>query len=371
MYLLFRRVLRIFAWETIGDLVAAPCILVLLFGALPSYSQNRGDAIGGVAAFLFSGQVSSAVTSARFVIQEAPVVVVTPASSTLSSSQVLSIAVSASGRNGVPSGSVTLTTGGYTSAATALSNGAASFNIPAGVLTAGTDVLTASYVPDTASQPVYRIASGTAPVTVSAPVSGPVSGPGQTAPTFSILVGGNIALNSGSATGNTATISISPSGGFTGTVNLACSITSTAGSASVAPTCSLSPSVASIAGASAAVSTLTVVTAAPSARMTAPFCWPLAPAAGLALIFFFGIPARRLGRGWPLAMLLVATLSLAGLGCANKGTLTSPPATLSSGTTGSPQTGSSGTTPGSYTVIVKATSGSIAQVASIPLTVSN
>jgi hypothetical protein len=65
-----------------------------------------------------------------------------------------------------PTGSVTLTGGGFASPVTVLTRGVASFTIPAGTLAAGEDVFTAAYTPDSASSSIYNPASGTATVSV-------------------------------------------------------------------------------------------------------------------------------------------------------------------------------------------------------------
>jgi hypothetical protein len=67
-----------------------------------------------------------------------------------------------------PTGTVTLTSGAYTSAATALAQGSATVTIPAGSLAVGSDTIAAAYAPDAASAPVFNTATATsAAVTVS------------------------------------------------------------------------------------------------------------------------------------------------------------------------------------------------------------
>ena len=107
----------------------------------------------------------------------APTVGVTPALNTITTGQSLSVAVSVVGTNGgaTPTGSVVLTSGTYTSAAATLSNGSATINVAAGSLAAGSDTLTATYTPDSASSAAYKSASGTANVTVNALPSPTVS----------------------------------------------------------------------------------------------------------------------------------------------------------------------------------------------------
>jgi hypothetical protein len=94
-----------------------------------------------------------------------PTVTVTPAASNITTAQALNVAVAVSGGSGnpTPTGMVTLTSGSYTSAATTLSNGSATINIPAGSLAIGTDTLTASYSGDGN----YSKATGANSVTVT------------------------------------------------------------------------------------------------------------------------------------------------------------------------------------------------------------
>jgi hypothetical protein len=92
-----------------------------------------------------------------------PTVAVTPSLSSITTLQDLTVPVAVSGGSGhaAPSGSVQLTSGSYTSAATPLSNGSASIDIPAGSLATGSDTLTAAYTPDAASSAIYLSATGT------------------------------------------------------------------------------------------------------------------------------------------------------------------------------------------------------------------
>jgi len=92
-----------------------------------------------------------------------PAVTVTPASTSVIATNSLSVAVKVTATAGVPTGTVTLSGGGYTSTATTLANGEASIAIPADKLTVGTDTLTVSYVGDAND----KAASGHTSVTVS------------------------------------------------------------------------------------------------------------------------------------------------------------------------------------------------------------
>ncbi|MGA3136468.1 MAG: glycoside hydrolase family 44 protein [Terracidiphilus sp.] len=97
-------------------------------------------------------------------------VTVTPSASSITTVQALpvTVAVSAPSGDATPTGSVTLTSGSYTSAAATLSSGGATINVLAGSLAVGTDTLTANYTPDSGSSATYNSASGTGSVTVTA-----------------------------------------------------------------------------------------------------------------------------------------------------------------------------------------------------------
>ena len=100
-----------------------------------------------------------------------PTVTVTPSSSSITTAQALSVMVTVSGGAGnpTPTGFVTLSSGSYTSAATTLSSGSATINIPAGSLATSLDTLTATYSPDSAGGLNYANATGSNMVTVTAP----------------------------------------------------------------------------------------------------------------------------------------------------------------------------------------------------------
>jgi hypothetical protein len=140
---------------------------------------------------------------------------VTPASGSINTAQTLSVAIAVSGTSGTPTGSVILSGGGYTSAATTLSSGAATIAIPAGSLAAGSDTLTAKYTPDSASSGTYNSASGTASVTVTSPTATPTvtvtpaSGSITTAQSLSVAIA--VSGTSGTPTGSV----ILSSGGYT------------------------------------------------------------------------------------------------------------------------------------------------------------
>lgn len=154
--------------------------------------------------------------------------------------------------------------------------------------------------------------------------------------------GGGITLMPGATTGNSTTITVTPSGGFTGMVNLSCSVTTTIVQPNGFPTCSIPASV-SVSGGAAVTVTLTVnTTAGTSSALASPLQRFFLGGAGatLALVLFVGIPARR--RAWRALFSLVALAAITGaVGCGS-----------SSGGGG---TGTTGTTPGPYSVTVTGT----------------
>jgi N-acetylneuraminic acid mutarotase len=102
-----------------------------------------------------------------------PTLTVTPDSFSILPTQSLSVTVAVSGTP-TPTGSVTLSGGGYSSAAATLTSGSATIIIPAGSLAVGSDTLTASYTPDANSSSTYNSATGvSSAVTVAVPKTTP------------------------------------------------------------------------------------------------------------------------------------------------------------------------------------------------------
>ncbi|MGO8934361.1 MAG: InlB B-repeat-containing protein [Terracidiphilus sp.] len=139
-----------------------------------------------------------------------PTVTVTPGSSAITTLQPLTATVGVSGGAGnpPPTGSVTLTSGTYTSAATTLASGSAQINIPAGSLAVGSDTLSASYTPDSASSTTYKTATGISStvtvtlqtgITVNESISGPAVSDqllGMNMAAWYDVVGNSAAVNS-------------------------------------------------------------------------------------------------------------------------------------------------------------------------------
>ena len=107
---------------------------------------------------------TSGIVTVNVVSPSTPTILVEAASSSITSLQPLQVTVIVYGGSGTPTGSVTLSGGGYTSAATTLSSGSAIINIPGGSLSVGSDSLTGTYTPNV---PIYNTAISSAPVTVT------------------------------------------------------------------------------------------------------------------------------------------------------------------------------------------------------------
>jgi len=262
-----------------------------------------------------------------------------PPSFTLSASPAsVSVAQNGSGTSTISVTDVGGFTGTVALAASGLPSGVTA-SFAAGTV-AGTQVLTLS-ASSTAAL------GGSATVTVTG-TSGALSATATVAltvtaePTFgpSGVTGsdGAITVNPGATTGNTSTISVAGTNGYSGTVNLSCSISPTA--ANDPATCSLSPASVTLNGSTAQTSTLTVMTTAATTgkNQMKKLFWPSAGGTALALVLLFGVPRRR--RNW-LAMVGLAVLfaSIGSIGCGG-------------GSGGGGGGGNAGTSAGTYTVTV-------------------
>ena len=253
-----------------------------------------------------------------------------------------------SGATGVPTGSVAFMDG-----STALGNsqldgtGKATYTTTS--LTVGSHSITAVYSGDASDS----ASTSTALTEVVA------------SPSFAVS-GTPVTISPGATTGNTSTITVTPAGGFTGSVALIAALTSSPAGAQYPPTLSFgSTTPVSITSTTAGTATLTIsTTAATSATLVYPNSrrpsWYAAGGAALACLLFFGIPVRR--RSWRtmLGMLfLLVALGWGVLACGGGG---------SSG--GGGGGGNPGTTAGTYTVTVTGTSGSLTQTATLTVTVN-
>jgi hypothetical protein len=299
----------------------------------------------------YSGDINYALASGAYgsVTVGSITVSVVPSSATINSTQALPVTITVSAGSGspMPTGMVTLTSGSYTSAATPLTGGSATITIPAGTLPLGVDVLNVSY-----GNGNYAGASGQASVTVTGP-------PGFT------ITGTAVTVTAGAITGDTSTITVTPSGGFTGSVALTAAVTSSPSGAVDPPTLSFgSTSPVNISGTAAGTATLTMATTAPNPCVNAAYqsprgvFWYTGGGAALACVLLFGVPARR--RRWRVALAVLALLvTLVGgwLACGGGGGIRNCGPIIP------------GTTAGTYAITVTGTSGSTMGAGTVTLTV--
>ncbi|HTW61575.1 MAG TPA: chitobiase/beta-hexosaminidase C-terminal domain-containing protein [Terracidiphilus sp.] len=156
----------------------------------------------------------------------------------------------------------------------------------------------------------------------------------------------------------TSTVTVTPSGGFTGMVSLGCAVTASPAGAADLPTCTVTQPAAIASG--AVMATLTVNTTAPTATAFNGSLRRIFVAGGgasLATLLFFCLPIRR--RKWQSFFSLLVLVILAAVvgGCASSSGIS----------TGGQSSG--GTTAGAYTITVTGTSGSASASTAVSLTV--
>lgn len=280
-----------------------------------------------------SGSATVTVTSP---VKVTPTLTVTPSQSSISTAQSLTATVTVNGVSGnpTPTGSVALSSGTFSSGAMTLSRGSAVLNVPAGSLTVGKDTLTATYTPDSASSPIYTNASGSATVTV-------------TAASYS-LSATNVTVNPGGT--GTSTITISAVNGYSGTISLACSITSFPSGAIDHPTCSATSPVTLSSTSTNGTASVSVGTTAPNVSLAVPFVGkpgPLSKVGGEALLALVMLAiSPRMRRRWrSLIASIILTVAIPAISSCGGG---------SSGGCGA-NCQPTGTTPGLYTITVSGT----------------
>ena len=262
-----------------------------------------------------------------------PTVTLAPSASSIGSDQSLTVTVTVSGSPGsaAPTGTVKVSSGNYSSAATTLNGGTATIQIAGGSLSAGSDTLTAAYTPDSASAALYNATTGTSTVTV-------------TAESYTMTATA-VSMNPGGST--TSTITISSTNGYAGTVSLTCAITASPTGATDMPTCSAAQSVTLSSSVTSGTATVTVSSTAPSGQSSSHLAmekrWKgFGGGAALAILLLL-VPGRlRFYRGF-LGLGLIAFIASELLACGGGG---------GSGGTGNPTQSNPGTTAGNYTVTI-------------------
>jgi hypothetical protein len=272
---------------------------------LHNVSPTGGGSHSAEAGYLGDTNYGSSVSTAvALSALTTPVVTVNPSSSSITTLQALQATVTVAGTP-TPTGTVTLTSGGYSSAATALSSGSAAFTIPAGSLAAGSDTLSANYTPDSNSAATYSSASGvsgtvtvskTMPTVIVMPGSSSITTlqalqvtvtvPGTPTPTGTVtLTGGSYSsaatgLSSGSVAftipagslavgGDTLTANYAPDSNSSATYTGASGVSGSVTVSKATPTVTVSPSSSSITTLQSLLVTVTVLgTPTPTGTIT-------------------------------------------------------------------------------------------------------
>jgi subtilase family serine protease len=284
---------------------------------------------------IYVSEVGTTSVTVTYITALTPSVTVTPASGAIDSAQSLNVTVAVTGSGALPTGTIILSGGGYTSATETIgtspctSNTNCVFSIPANRLNSTTDTLTASYSGD----PNYYAGTGSNTVTVTQSV-------------YSLVATTPASIAPGAST--TSTITVSSTTLYSGTVTLTCLLTTSPTGAAYAPSCSSGSTVTMSSGVASGTATITVNTTAARAALA----YPRLPGRGwsgagggavLAFLLFLGIPARR--RSW--RSMLIVLIMMAALG--------SLAACGGGGSMGGGSTGTSGTSPGTYTFTVTGT----------------
>jgi hypothetical protein len=242
-----------------------------------------------------TGYSLGATTTADFTLTPAGTetanVSLTPSASTITDHQPVSIAVTVSGSSGqaVPTGSVSLAIAAF-KAQENLENGATTMNIPPGTLSAGANHVTVTYSGDT----TYAIAkSSTTIMVVPVVISQPT--------TVSVSPGGSA----------TAKLVLSSDSTYSGTMHLACALTTSPAAAQDLPTCSLSPNSVAMTPNGTASTVFTVQTTGSSqAASVDSIGWRLRWIGGgstaFAVVILLGVPNRRCRWAWMIALAVCA-----------------------------------------------------------------
>jgi pro-kumamolisin-like protein/Big-like domain-containing protein/subtilase family protein len=245
------------------------------------------------------------------------------------------------------SGAVLGTSGGLTvmrDSASGLYVSTGSANVPVSELTLGSNSIVATYNGDAN----FAASAASAPAVVAC-TAGCGNGTGQ-ALSLSFTRNTPASATNPAGTPSTAVVSVTPAGGFTGAVNLTCSVTGAHSNDVKIPTCSFTPAAVTITNTLSVQSTLTVTTTAGGTTAAANALRDhtgsaVRGGAMLACLLCFGIRGRR--RALTALSILLCGFALGGMAaCGGIGGSGSAPATSGIAATG--------TTPDTYTVTFRA-----------------
>ncbi len=233
---------------------------------------------------------------------------VAPASTTIVAGASLVVSGTVSGAGPKPTGTVTLISGSYTSAASTLSSGNYAITVPANSLAPGSSVgLTVNYNGDN----IYNTSSGSGSVTVQ----------GFT------LSATPLTITAGATTANASTLTVTPIAGYAGAVNFTATVTSAPPGAVSAPTFTVSPSSLTFSSGTATpqMSQVTVATTPIPSYVRAPggsgIAWfKVAGGTTILGLLFFCLPlGTRRGRKILGVLALVAAVGFTIAGCGGSG----------------------------------------------------
>ncbi len=228
-------------YETSGSTSASTFAL----GAHSLTASYGGDA---------SYNASTSTPFAFTVVKGATAMNLTANSTTISSlaAALLTIAVDTTSLGANPTGTITLSANGTTLGTfTSFNpgygpNGAdgpyVTYSLQGSGLNAGANTITATYTGDS------NYTGSTGSITINVTQAG-----------FTLANSGSITVAGGATTGNTSKITVAPTNGFTGLVNLFCAVTTSPSGATSLPTCSI-PTSADITGTGSVSATLSVAT---------------------------------------------------------------------------------------------------------------
>jgi subtilase family serine protease len=309
------------------------------YNADTGFGYNLAAGLGSVDATQLVNYWSSSTGSA------AATIMVNASPNPATTAESVTVTISVSGSSGTPTGKVSVTSGAYGTGAQTLGVGTCTaancpITIPAGALAVGADTLVVTYSGDTTyattmnNSTIVTVTgtSSSATFVLNNPI--PVVSPTTIAPGVT----------------SAATITVSSTNGYAGTVTLTCALTSPT-TLTDPPSCAVTKGspVTLSSGTTSGTATVTVSTTAAS---SAALVYPKLPGKGrglfgagsgalLALLLFFGIPARR--RSWRSMLgFLVLMAALGSLAACNSTQTASPP----------PNTGTSA---GTYTFTVTGT----------------
>ena len=286
---------------------------------------------------------SSATTSVTVTqwVKIAPTLTVTPTSNAVGLNAPLDVSIGVTGTDGQPTGTVTLTTGSYSSGAWAYPGGSFDIIVPANTLSSlGTATLNVSYSGDATYLPAT--ASANIPVVN---------------PTFTLSAGSAPSIAPGGSTATTITATTTTD--YTGVLTASCALTAEPSGANYLPICTMQGTATAIiqTGVQNAYFYAGVTTTAATANLVQPALpgsyrkWNDAGGIAFGLVVLLGVPARR--RRWRAFFGVLVLLAVFGGLSACGGGGGGVGGGGGGGGGGGVQTG--GTTAGTYTFTVTAT----------------